>query len=118
MFTIRKAPASQAVDLYNQLSDKPSVFVPKPMVLLALADHYRKTDPTQAAKLYNQVKQQFPDAGRTGRSGPRITQRKKLTTARLRLRASMNLRNYCGSALSSLSPSKLLGLNFSMFFFS
>ena len=53
---------SQAVDLLKQLSDKPTVFVPKPMVLLALADYYRKSDPAQATKLYNQVKQEFPDA--------------------------------------------------------
>jgi len=52
----------QAADLYKQLSDKPSIFVPKPMALLALADYYRKTDPAQATKLYNQVKQEFPDA--------------------------------------------------------
>jgi predicted negative regulator of RcsB-dependent stress response len=52
---------SQAVDLYKQLSDKPSIFVPKPMAMLALADYYRKTDPAQAAKLYNQIKQEFPD---------------------------------------------------------
>lgn len=53
---------AQAVDLYKQLADKPTEFVPKPMALLALADHYRKTDPAQAAKLYNQVKLEFPDA--------------------------------------------------------
>jgi predicted negative regulator of RcsB-dependent stress response len=52
----------QAVDLYKKLADKPSVFVPKPLVLLTLADHYSKSDPAQAAKLYNQVKQEFPDA--------------------------------------------------------
>lgn len=52
----------QAVDLLKQLSDKPTVFVPKPMALLALADYYRKSDPAQATKLYNQVKQEFPDA--------------------------------------------------------
>jgi predicted negative regulator of RcsB-dependent stress response len=51
----------QAAELYKQLADKPSEFVPKAMVLLALADHYRKTDPAQATKLYNQVKQDFPD---------------------------------------------------------
>jgi predicted negative regulator of RcsB-dependent stress response len=60
---------SQAVDLYKQLADKPTVFVPKPMVLLTLADHYRKTDPTQAAKLYNEVKQQFPDAAQQADEG-------------------------------------------------
>jgi predicted negative regulator of RcsB-dependent stress response len=60
---------SQAVDLYKQLSDKPSVFVPKPMAMLALADYYRKTDPAQAAKLYNQVKQEFPDAAEAADQG-------------------------------------------------
>ncbi len=60
---------SQAVDIYKQLADKPTVFVPKPMVLLTLADHYRKTDPTQAAKLYNEVKQQYPDAAQQADEG-------------------------------------------------
>ena len=52
---------SQAVQLYQQLSNKPTLFVPKPVVLLALADHYSGSDPTQAAKLYKQVKDEFPD---------------------------------------------------------
>jgi TolA-binding protein len=51
----------QAVQLYQQLSNKPTLFVPKPVVLLALADHYSGSDPTQAAKLYKQVKDEFPD---------------------------------------------------------
>lgn len=51
----------QAVQLYQQLADKPGLFVPKPVVLLALADHYSSTDPGQAAKLYKQVKDEFPD---------------------------------------------------------
>jgi predicted negative regulator of RcsB-dependent stress response len=59
---LRENKNSQAVDLYKQLSDKPSVFVPKGMAMLALADYYRKTDPAQATKLYNQVKQEFPAA--------------------------------------------------------
>lgn len=53
---------AQAVDLYKQLQDKPTLFVPKPMAMLALADYYRKSDPAQATKLYNQVKQEYPDA--------------------------------------------------------
>jgi len=52
---------SQAVQLYQQLAEKPTLFVPKPLVLLALADHYSGTDATQAAKLYKQVKDEFPD---------------------------------------------------------
>ena len=59
---LQESKNSQAVDLLKQLSDKPTVFVPKPMALLALADYYRKSDPAQATKLYNQVKQEFPDA--------------------------------------------------------
>ena len=59
----------QAADIYKQLSDKPSVFVPKPMAMLALADYYRKTDPAQATKLYNQVKQEFPDAAAAADEG-------------------------------------------------
>jgi predicted negative regulator of RcsB-dependent stress response len=60
---------TRAVDLYQQLSDRPSVFVPKPMAMLALADYYRRTDPAQATKLYNQVKQEFPDAAEEADQG-------------------------------------------------
>jgi predicted negative regulator of RcsB-dependent stress response len=51
----------EAIQLYKELADKPSLFVPKPVVLLALADHYSSSDPAQASKLYNQVKSEFPD---------------------------------------------------------
>jgi TolA-binding protein len=51
----------QAVQEYQHLVDKPSMFVPKPVVLLALADHYSQSDPAQAAKYYQQVKSEFPD---------------------------------------------------------
>ena len=66
---LQENKGSQAVDLYKQLADKPTVFVPKPLVLLTLADHYRKTDPAQATKLYNQVKQEFPDAAQEADEG-------------------------------------------------
>jgi predicted negative regulator of RcsB-dependent stress response len=51
----------QAVQLYNELLANPSVLVPKPIVLMALAAHYRQSNPAQAAKLYNQVKAEYPD---------------------------------------------------------
>ena len=54
--------SAQAVQLYQDLINKPNVFVPKPVALLALADYYTKTDPAQAAKLYQQVKSEFPDS--------------------------------------------------------
>jgi predicted negative regulator of RcsB-dependent stress response len=59
----------QAVDLYKQLEDKPTLFVPKPMAMLALANYYRKSDPAQATKLYNQVKQEFPEASQQADQG-------------------------------------------------
>jgi len=56
-----KHPEGWRVQLYQELSNKPTLFVPKPVVLLALADHYSGSDPTQAARLYKQVKDEFPD---------------------------------------------------------
>jgi tetratricopeptide (TPR) repeat protein len=51
----------QAVQLYNELLGNPSVLVPKPIVLLALAAHYRQSNPAQAVKLYNEIKTEYPD---------------------------------------------------------
>jgi predicted negative regulator of RcsB-dependent stress response len=50
-----------AVKLYQQLIDHPAVMVPKSVAMLALAEHYSQTDPTQAAKLFNQIKTDYPD---------------------------------------------------------
>jgi len=58
---VQNGKGSEAVELYKQLEDKPTIFVPKAMVMLTLADYYRKADPAQAVKLYNQLKQDFPD---------------------------------------------------------
>jgi len=57
----KTAKDAQAVQLYQQLIDKPTVFVPKVVAMLALADHYSKANPTQAANLYQQVKAEFPN---------------------------------------------------------
>ena len=64
--------AAQAVKLYQQLADKPNLFVPKAVVLLALADHYSTTDPAQAVKLYNQVKSEFPDSAAAQEADERL----------------------------------------------
>lgn len=55
--------AAQAVQLYNDLLKNPSVLAPKPMVMLALAEHYRQSDPAQAARILNQIKSEYPDTG-------------------------------------------------------
>ena len=57
----REGKPAEAVALFNQLLNSSSIFIPKPVVLLALAEHYRKTDPMQAAKYYNEVKSEFPN---------------------------------------------------------
>ena len=49
----------EAVALYQQLENTPSVLVPKALVLLSLADHYAQSDPAQAAKIYNQIKSDY-----------------------------------------------------------
>lgn len=51
----------QALTLYQQLAEQPTSFVPKPVVLLAMADHYRKSNPAEAMKLLNQIKAEYPN---------------------------------------------------------
>jgi predicted negative regulator of RcsB-dependent stress response len=50
----------EASRLYQQLLDKPTVLVPKPVVLLAFAEHFSQTNPSQAAKYYDQIKSEYP----------------------------------------------------------
>jgi tetratricopeptide (TPR) repeat protein len=57
----RKGQNDEAAKLYQQLLQKPGLFVPKPVVMLTLADHYRKTNLAEALKLYTQVKEEFPN---------------------------------------------------------
>jgi predicted negative regulator of RcsB-dependent stress response len=57
----RTGQDDQAVSLYQQLIAAPTVLVPKPVVMLALADHYAATNPPEAAKLYAQIKSDYPD---------------------------------------------------------
>jgi len=52
----------QALQLYQQLADAKAEFVPRAVVLLKMADHHSKDNPQEAAKLYNQVKDEFPDS--------------------------------------------------------
>lgn len=62
-----------AVALYLQLLKQDSPFVPKPLVLLALGDHYRaKKDPAQAAKYYQQVKSDYPNTGMADQADQRL----------------------------------------------
>jgi hypothetical protein len=51
----------EAVKIYRDMIAKPSVLVPRPVVILALADHYREKNPAEAAKLYQQIKSEYPN---------------------------------------------------------
>jgi predicted negative regulator of RcsB-dependent stress response len=57
----RSGNNERAITLYQELIAKPSILVPKPEVMLALANCYRAKDPSQAAKLYGQIKSEYPD---------------------------------------------------------
>ncbi len=46
--------------LYQGLIAKPSVLVPKPVAMMALAQHYSQKNPAEAAKLYAQIKADYP----------------------------------------------------------
>ncbi|HEV2388584.1 MAG TPA: tetratricopeptide repeat protein [Candidatus Acidoferrales bacterium] len=62
----------QAVALYQELLNQPSVFVPKPEVLFALGDHYRASNPQQAAKYYQEVKSEYPNTGLADQADQRL----------------------------------------------
>lgn len=57
----RMGQGDEAVKLYKQLIAKPVVLVPKPVVMLALAEHYGAKNPAEATKLYTQIKSDYPD---------------------------------------------------------
>jgi hypothetical protein len=57
----RTGKTDDAVKIFRALADKPSVLVPRPMVLLELAGVLRASNPKEAASVYQQIKKEFPD---------------------------------------------------------
>jgi predicted negative regulator of RcsB-dependent stress response len=57
----RSGKADDAVKTYRALADTKSVLVPKPLVLLELADLLRQSNPKEATALYQQIKKDYPD---------------------------------------------------------
>lgn len=52
----------QAIELYNELMrNNPSALVPKPIVMLSLAELYGRTNPAEATRLLNQIKVEYPN---------------------------------------------------------
>jgi predicted negative regulator of RcsB-dependent stress response len=57
----RTGQADEALQLYQGLMAKPTVLVPKPMVMLSLAEHYGSKNVSEAAKIYAQIKSDYPN---------------------------------------------------------
>jgi tetratricopeptide (TPR) repeat protein len=57
----RTGKPDAAVKIFRQLADKRSIFVPRPLALLELANVLRQTNPKEAANVYQQIKKEFPD---------------------------------------------------------
>lgn len=57
----RTGKTDDAARTYRALADQHSVFVPRQVVLLELADLLRQSNPTEAANVYQQVKKDYPD---------------------------------------------------------
>ncbi|HWY44788.1 MAG TPA: tetratricopeptide repeat protein [Candidatus Sulfotelmatobacter sp.] len=57
----RTGKTDDAIKIYRALADAKSVFVPRPLVLVELADLLRQSNPTEASNLYQQIKKEFPD---------------------------------------------------------
>jgi predicted negative regulator of RcsB-dependent stress response len=58
----RSGKPDDAVKIFRELADKSSVFVPRPLALLELANTLRQSNPKEAANVYQQIKKEFPDS--------------------------------------------------------
>lgn len=57
----RTGKPDEAIKIFRALVDKPSVLVPRPLVLLELARLLRTSKPQEAIGIYQQIKKEFPD---------------------------------------------------------
>ncbi len=61
-FYAQTGKPEEAARLLKLLIDKPTVLVPKSLAQITLADLYRRTNPAEAAKLYTEIKKEYPDS--------------------------------------------------------
>jgi tetratricopeptide (TPR) repeat protein len=57
----RTGKPAEAIKIFRDLADHSSVFVPRPLVLLELAETLRQSNPKEAADVYQQLKKEFPN---------------------------------------------------------
>ena len=58
----RTGKSDDAIKMYRTVADANSVLVPRPLVLLELADFLRQSNPAEAATLYQRVKKDYPSS--------------------------------------------------------
>jgi hypothetical protein len=64
----RTGKTDDAIKTYRAVADQKSVLVPRPLVLLELADLLRQTNPAEATALYQQIKKDYPSVPITERA--------------------------------------------------
>ena len=57
----RTGKLDDAIKNFHELADKRSIFAPRALVLLELGNVLRQKNPSEAAKVYQQIKMEFPD---------------------------------------------------------
>jgi TolA-binding protein len=58
----RSGKTDDAVKTYRAVAEAKSVLVPRPLVLLELADLLRQSKPNEAASVYQQIKKEYPNS--------------------------------------------------------
>jgi predicted negative regulator of RcsB-dependent stress response len=69
---VHQGKTQDAVLLYRQLAAKPTIMVPKPLVLLSLGDALAKSNPQEAIKIFNDLKKDFPESGVSDEADKRL----------------------------------------------
>jgi tetratricopeptide (TPR) repeat protein len=59
----RTGKPADATKVFRELADHPSIFVPKQVALLELAQTLRQSNPQEATKVYEQLKKDYPNTG-------------------------------------------------------
>lgn len=68
----RTGKPDQARQLYQALVDKPATLVPRPIALLALARSQAESNPEEAAKLYEKVRDEYPNTSASDEAQERL----------------------------------------------
>lgn len=69
---LKMGKSADGIQLYRQLEARPTVFVPKPLVLLTLGDALAKSNPQEAVKVFNEIKKDFPDTAVSDEADKRL----------------------------------------------